>query len=126
MSAIGVLAILIVAWPLLGWLANGLAGRAWSRGTAATLACAAVGASFITAWQALVMFRAYDGKTLGCVLVSSCLLASGQDTEVAVPVSSAALIAHMADKGVRVTIKADGNNRVAESNEANNTVSFNW
>ncbi len=69
MSAIGVLAILIVAWPLLGWLANGLAGRAWSRGTAAALACAAVGASFITAWQALVMFRAVAAPDAAVSLV---------------------------------------------------------
>ncbi|MDI6771657.1 MAG: NADH-quinone oxidoreductase subunit L [bacterium] len=47
---------LILVWPLLGWLVNGLAGRRLSRTVSGLVACAAVGASFATAALALAAY----------------------------------------------------------------------
>ncbi|MGQ0572238.1 MAG: NADH-quinone oxidoreductase subunit L [Armatimonadota bacterium] len=50
-------AVLMLVWPLLGWLTNGFVGRRLSRRASGALACAAVGASFITALVVLAAYR---------------------------------------------------------------------
>jgi NADH-quinone oxidoreductase subunit L len=68
-SSATVLTVLILLWPLLGWLANGLIGRRLSRTTSAGLACATVGASFVTAMGVLAAFRATQAPDAAVSLV---------------------------------------------------------
>ncbi|MBI3998358.1 MAG: NADH-quinone oxidoreductase subunit L [Armatimonadetes bacterium] len=51
------LGTLIVVWPLLGWLTNGLIGRRLSRALAGELACVTVAASFVSALGVLLAVR---------------------------------------------------------------------
>jgi NADH-quinone oxidoreductase subunit L len=51
------LMVVMLVWPLAGWLANGLLGRRLSRAASGLLASAAVGASFVTALAVLAAYR---------------------------------------------------------------------
>jgi NADH-quinone oxidoreductase subunit L len=54
-------AVLLLVWPLLGWLANGLLGRRLSRIASGVLASGAVAASFLTALALLAAYREQAG-----------------------------------------------------------------
>ncbi|MDR7543030.1 MAG: NADH-quinone oxidoreductase subunit L [Armatimonadota bacterium] len=51
------LVVLMLGWPLAGWLANGLLGRRLSRTASGVVASAAVGLSFLTALAVLAAYR---------------------------------------------------------------------
>lgn len=63
-------AVLMLAWPLLGWLANGLLGRRLPRIVSGVLGSASVGASFLTALALLAAHRqAAGGEAAPSVVV---------------------------------------------------------
>src|SRR3990170_7002877 len=63
-------AVLMLAWPLLGWLANGLLGRRLPRIASGVLGSASVGASFVTALALLAAHRqAAGGEAAPSVVV---------------------------------------------------------